>query len=328
MGEKSIGARPRPDCLLCGSPGRPAHTGLRDRLFGAPGEWGLHRCENRHCDLYWLNPMPEPGDLPVAYEAYYTHTDAGGGADAGAARGSGSWLRSAYGMLKDITGTTRARRLADESYLGGIRPGRVLEVGCGDGSRLLRLKAHGWAVEGQDVYPQAAAHGLAGSGITVHAGHLEVLRLPAERYDAIVMKHVIEHAVDPAALLGECRRLLAPEGQLVLVTPNTGSFGHLLFGRHWMHLDPPRHLFLFSVRNLAALVRKAGFSRADAWSSAVSAGYAGIVSWNIRTRGSPDLEESLAGISLLIGGAFQIAASLAIAVWRNSGEEVVLRAWK
>jgi SAM-dependent methyltransferase len=328
MAAKSIDARQRPICLLCGSPGQPAHTGLRDRLFGAPGEWDLHCCENRDCGLYWLNPMPEPDDLPIAYEAYYTHEDGPGEEDRRAGPWPGSWVRSVHRMIMSATGTTRARRLADDSYLADTKPGRVLEVGCGDGSRLLRLRKRGWLVVGQDVDPHAGAHALAADGITVYGGNLEALHLPDGRYDAIVMNHVIEHAVDPLGLLQECHRLLVPGGQLVVVTPNALSFGHRFFGAYWVNLDPPRHLFLFSARNLPTLARKAGHSRLETRTSAAAAAFSGAASWDIWRRGRHDVGSPPPESTRMVGLAFQIAASLAIRIWRRSGEEIVLRAWK
>jgi SAM-dependent methyltransferase len=301
---------------------------LQDRVFHAPGTWNIVVCPNRACSLYWLNPMPEPSDLSIAYESYYTHDEGSSEERARTGRREGSWLGAAHRIVMDATGTTRARRLANESYLGGVKPGRLLEVGCGGGSRLIRLQTQGWIVEGQDVDPRAGAHALAARGITVHAGALDALHLPAERYDAIVMNHVIEHAADPLALLRECRCLLAPGGQLVVVTPNTASLGHRFWGAGWRPLEPPRHLFLFSVRNLPLLVRKAGYTRVDAWTSAAHAGSVGVASWDIRTRGRHKTDAMPARVSKLVGAGFQIAASLAVKIWRNSGEEVVLRAWK
>lgn len=326
MGEKIMRVAPRPACLLCGSPGRPAHTHLRDRLFGAPGEWDLCRCANRECGLYWLDPMPVAEDLALAYARYYTHGQAI--EDDERPAGRRRMLDRLYRFALDLASVTEARRAARDLYLGSTPPGRFLEVGCGDGNALLRLKALGWEVEGQDIDPHAGAHGLGDSAICVHRGPLEELRLPEGRYDAIAMNHVIEHAVDPLALLQECRRLLAPGGQLVVVTPNTASIGHRLAGADWRPLEPPRHLFLFSVRNLPVLAGRAGYSRVEAWSTAANAGSVGLVSWELRSRGGHNMDQPPAGIPKLVGAGFQILASLAIKIWRYSGEEVVLRAWK
>lgn len=326
MVTREMRVTPQPDCMLCGHRGELAYLGLKDRLFGAPGEWDLHRCGNRDCGLYWLNPMPVAEDISIAYEGYYTHACADEDGEPWGRRQS--LLDHWYRVILDLTATTEARQAARDLYLGDTRPGRLLEVGCGDGSHLLRLKALGWEVEGQDIDHGAGAHSLKDGDILVHKAPIEELHLPDNRYDAIVMNHVIEHAVNPHALLRECRRLLKREGQLVLVTPNALSFGHLFLRARWMHLDPPRHLFLFSVRSLPALVRKAGFSRVDAWSSAANAGSVGVVSWDILTRGRHKMDEPPTVIPRLVGVGFQIAASLAIKIRRNCGEEVVLRAWK
>ena len=324
---KSIGATPRPACFLCGSPGRPVHTGLRDRLFGAPGEWDLDRCENRDCGLYWLNPMPATGDISAAYESYYTHACAA----VGDVNARGRWeklLRRLHEIILDLTSIARARRAALDLYLDDARPGRVLDVGCGQGRQLLRLKAMGWQVEGQEIDPDAGAHHLEDSDIRVYQAPLEDLHLAEGRYDAIVMNHVIEHAADPLALVRECRRLLKREGQLVVVTPNTGSLGHRLFGDHWRPLEPPRHLFLFSDRNLVELSRQAGFSKAEVWTSAANAAGFVIESWNLLRHGTHRVGAAPSNMARLVGFGFLIAASIAIKAWPRSGEEAVLRAWK
>ena len=325
--KRDISAALRPTCLLCDSQGRPAHTGLRDRLFGAPGQWNLYRCENDSCRLLWLNPMPLAEDISIAYEDYYTHAEADE-SDVPVGGRLKQVFRRMHRLAMDLTSTTEARQAALDLYLGDVRPGRVLEVGSGSGAHLLHLKAMGWDVEGQDIDPEAGARSLEGRGIRVHHGPLAELRLAESRYDAIVMNHVIEHATDPVALLGECRRLLAQDGQLVIVTPNTSSFGYFLFGASWLPLDPPRHLFLFSAKNLPVLARLAGYSRADAWASAASAEGVGIASWNLLGRGRHRLGVTPWGMARLVGLIFQIAASIVIKAWRSSGEEAVLRAWK
>jgi SAM-dependent methyltransferase len=327
MVTKSINVEPRPVCLLCGSPGRLEHAGLQDRLFGAPGEWAMHRCENRRCGLCWLNPMPVAEDISVAYEGYYTHA----AADENEAPAGGrwkQWLRRLHRVAMDLTSTTTARREALALYLDGVPTGRVLDVGAGEGRELLNLKKMGWKVEGQDVDPHAGAHSLNDSEIRVYSAPLEELHLPERRYDAIVMTHVIEHVHDPLALLRECLRLLAPGGQLVAVTPNSHSLGHRLFGVHWRALEPPRHLYLYSVGNLPRLAQQAGYSRAEVWTSAANAEGVGIASWNLLARGRHQAGVVPWGMARLAGLTFQIAASLVIKLWKSSGEEAIVRAWK
>jgi SAM-dependent methyltransferase len=73
------------------------------------------------------------------------------------------------------------------------------------------------------------------------------------------MNHVFEHVPDPITLLKECYRLLSPGGHLILAMPNLGSLGHRLFREHWLALDPPRHLCLWSAATLSRALRDTGF---------------------------------------------------------------------
>ncbi|MHC1698698.1 MAG: class I SAM-dependent methyltransferase [Geobacteraceae bacterium] len=130
---------------------------------------------------------------------------------------------------------------------------RMLEIGCGSGEMLKWLAEHGWEVEGLDFDPQAVQNALS-KGLKVYLGSIESQEFPANSFDVIVMNHVIEHVPNPAALLHECYRILKPGGKLVSVTPNVQSLGHKLFSSSWFHLDPPRHLILFTpaaLHNLA-----------------------------------------------------------------------------
>jgi 2-polyprenyl-3-methyl-5-hydroxy-6-metoxy-1,4-benzoquinol methylase len=86
-----------------------------------------------------------------------------------------------------------------------------------------------------------------------------VASLPGS-FDVVMLSHVIEHAVDPVELLRVCGHALAPEGRLVIITPNVKSLGHQAMGASWFPLDPPRHLFLFSPSTLAACIERGGLA--------------------------------------------------------------------
>jgi 2-polyprenyl-3-methyl-5-hydroxy-6-metoxy-1,4-benzoquinol methylase len=166
--------------------------------------------------------------------------------------------------------------LAEMARLGllGLGPaanGKLLDVGCGSGRFLALLRRAGWQVSGIEPDPLAAAAARERYGIEVLAGSIEAAGLPAHSFDAVVLSHVVEHVSDPAALLAACRRLLRPGGRLALSTPNAESRGHRRFGAAWLHLDVPRHLFLFSAPALAALLERAGFERFSIASAAKSA---------------------------------------------------------
>src|SRR5689334_2900642 len=72
--DRRIRTSPCPVCILCGSKGELAYSGLRDRLFSASGTWDFKKCSNIECGLIWPDPMPLTEDIGKAYLNYYTHT--------------------------------------------------------------------------------------------------------------------------------------------------------------------------------------------------------------------------------------------------------------
>lgn len=281
-----------PSCIFCGTNGEILYKGLVDRLFGAPGDWNLKRCSNPECGLAWLDPMPSREDIGKAYKNYYTHHIAGNRSN----EGRNNLLRQAYQLVKDGYLAQRfgyatarsawqrtiglllyllpARRASLDRSVMGLRAqpgGRLLDVGCGNGQLLTRLRALGWQVEGVEVDPAAVAQARA-SGLEVRLGSLEAQQYPPNHFDVITMSHVIEHVHDPAGLLRECRRVLHPGGRLVVTTPNLNSWGHRFFKDSWFPLDPPRHLYLFTFNSLQGVLKSSGFKVRSAATSGLSAG--------------------------------------------------------
>jgi 2-polyprenyl-3-methyl-5-hydroxy-6-metoxy-1,4-benzoquinol methylase len=133
-----------------------------------------------------------------------------------------------------------------------------LEIGCGSGAFLDGMQQLGWQVEGIDTDPQAIEIARSNYSLNLRKGSLSEQRFPNATFDAVVMCHVFEHVPDPRALLSECRRILAPGGTLVITTPNILSLGHRRFQSAWVHLDPPRHLHIFSLDSLRSIVADSG----------------------------------------------------------------------
>jgi SAM-dependent methyltransferase len=178
-----------------------------------------------------------------------------------------------YGEAPSTTESERwlARGLA---FLGPLReiaehgvmwlpttPGRLLDVGCGAGAFLERMRDFGWQIAGvePDAKAREAAAARLGNQDTV-VPSLAAEALAKESFDAITLSHVIEHVPDPVATLRDCARLLAPGGIIVCVTPNTTGLGTRTFGQSWIHWDPPRHLHLFDPTSLERAFSEAGLS--------------------------------------------------------------------
>ena len=251
----------RPTCPLCGSSGTVLYRDLRDCLYGAPGSWGFRHCPNPQCGLLWLDPAPLREDIAQAYERYFTHLQSAqtGSSLAGVRNRLYAWYQQILRVTDFCFGLHRVRTAAEQMYLGDCPPGRLLDVGCGDGAFLHRMQQRGWEVAGVDFDAAAVAAARQRYGLELFAGDLQQAHFPAENFDAITLNHVIEHLYDPLETLQEIRRLLRPRGLLVLVTPNPESFGHQRYGADWFGLDPPRHLHLFRSDLLQALLERTGF---------------------------------------------------------------------
>jgi len=279
----SVRMEPFPLCILCGAQGEPLYGDLPDRLFGVPGFFQVKQC--KACRLVWLDPRPIPEDLPKCYETYYTHSEIPTEEKESPHRPCAS-VRDAL-RVAILCGYFGYRHLHDWHVLCRFGPlmakipflryravyddlrerfphyrkrpdNLLIDIGCGRGDYLKRMKDLGWNVLG--IEPDTASVALAKKkGIPVVNGTLDEARLPEDTADQITMQHVIEHLSNPAAAIHECFRLLRKGGRLVIYTPNNESLGSRVFQRSWLSLDPPRHLFVFSSRSMASLLKKSSF---------------------------------------------------------------------
>jgi SAM-dependent methyltransferase len=143
-------------------------------------------------------------------------------------------------------------------WIGTKPPGRLLDVGCGDGLFLVRMRELGWEVQG--IEPDRAAASVAQSvhGLPVLTSAIEEASLAESSFDVITLGHVIEHVYDPVAVLRRCGRLLKPGGTLVVVTPNARSLGARWYSSWWRGWEIPRHLYVFSPDTLQESAERSG----------------------------------------------------------------------
>ena len=204
-----------------------------------------------------------------------------------------------------------------------IEGGNLLEIGCGSGDSLSFLNAMGWKTTGVEIDPRSA--------LIAEARGLNILKLPLEKcefhsssFDAIVMNHVIEHLHDPLSQLLECLRVLKVGGTMVIVTPNTKSLLYRLFGYSWMHLDPPRHLYLYNSQNLNRLAIDAGFHVKSIHTSIRDANSVYLASKSIKLTGFYSMNKSDSLISLAKGLIVQLIEWFLIRFDKEAGEEIVM----
>ncbi len=213
-------------CHACGHPLRTWHPKVVDSETGQC--FAVYRCSR--CGLGHTLPQPE------SMESYYTS--------------------SYYGNRHGFTAGWCARRRISlvSSVLGPGSGRRLLDVGCGDGAFLLSAKKMGWRTAGTEMNPIPARK----AGLHVRES-LEEADLWGP-YDCITLWHSLEHLRNPNLILKRLTRLLQPNGHLVIGVPDAGGLQSNIFGRHWFHLDVPRHLYHFSGSSLARLLQVNGFT--------------------------------------------------------------------
>ena len=176
----------------------------------------------------------------------------------------------------DTNGPSRALHDLNPARLGFVAAGtklagaRVCDVGCGGGilsEALSRAGAEVVALDlAEDVLGAARLHALE-SGLSIDYRLMPVERLAEaepERYDAVTCMELLEHVPDPAAFVGECARLLKPDGRLYVSTLNRTpqSFLTAIVGAEYVAglLPKGTHQFAQFIRpsELSSWLRAAG----------------------------------------------------------------------
>jgi 2-polyprenyl-3-methyl-5-hydroxy-6-metoxy-1,4-benzoquinol methylase len=329
---KSIRTAQQNICPVCSSPGIEKYHGMSDRLFSVPGAWSMKKCSQGDCGAYWLDPMPLEEDIHLAYIDYITHdsfSTTGGKAENILYRlMRGAVARTTGMLLKRSIGIDHKRQQLSNLCLDYDTPGKLFEVGCGSGDFLERMRSRGWNVEGVDFDPEAVRNVREKHGLTISAGTMEHLNLPDETYDVVALSHVIEHIYDPVSLLKECFRVLKPSGKLTMTTPNTASFGHNLYREFWFPLDPPRHITLYSQKNLGVIVKRAGFKTVKIVTSAANAEGVLRGSYHIKKSGRHLMTEQFKIHEIIKYMSLQFFEHLLVSRGKPVGEELLCTAYK
>lgn len=189
-------------CPLCNSVGE--EHGIRPD--------GLHVRLCTNCSLYFISPAPTREQLDTFYARYNEQHRRGNATD-----------NYTAAHIRNQEPFTDIRVAEIASCFPNCTDKQVLDVGFGLGSTLVLLQKLGFAVEGIELDDDAIAFVRSKLGIsTVHNATIDEVE---GQYDVVVLHDLVEHPLQPLALLRRATELLRPGGIISIWTPNA-SFLH------------------------------------------------------------------------------------------------------
>ena len=232
-------------CLVCGGTLLGITRRAYDAKFGIKKAYNLAQCAQ--CSLVQLSAPPSLNKLETLYEKYYNF---GGEKD------------TVYTLFREWFLSSTLYRFwisldGDFSFHRCKGNGRLLDIGCNEGRGLSIFRKNGFDPEGLELNEVAAQRSRA-KGLTVHTKLLETFK-PENLYDVVVLSNVIEHLLDPKAMLNHVNRILKAGGEIWTSCPNVNSWQRKLFGRYWINWHVPFHIVHFSQKNLTNILKETGF---------------------------------------------------------------------
>ena len=188
------------------------------------------------CGLIYMNPQETPSRIHKNYAAmtddFYVCEEAGR-------------RQSADYILK---------------YLKKInKKGKILDVGCATGFLLDQARKQGFEVYGVELSAWAVDYAKNKLQLpNVTQGSLEDAGYPANHFDVVVLKDVIEHLTDPQETLEQIRHILKPDGIICCNTPDIDSLASKILGAKWWGIKQS-HLFYFEKKSLCSLFKTTGY---------------------------------------------------------------------
>lgn len=223
-------------CNLCGA----------NESEGLYRKGGLDIARCRQCGLVYANPRLTQSEIWKRYSPTYFWNEYMPAHNAPNGEFAAEWHRQ------------RARPILD--YLKPYqKSGSLLEVGCAAGFFLKIAEEDGWQTRGVEIMAPAVEYARTRLNLDVLQGTLDSASFADASFDVVVMIETIEHLLDPASELREAYRILRPDGAIWVATPNLNSVMLRVFGTDWSVLSPSEHLFYFTEKTLAQMLKQVGF---------------------------------------------------------------------
>jgi 2-polyprenyl-3-methyl-5-hydroxy-6-metoxy-1,4-benzoquinol methylase len=189
-------------------------------------------------DMLITHPQPSLEKLPSYYESadYISHTD-----------GKKSLFEKMYQFVKGIALKNKLKLINSES-----QKGTILDIGAGVGDFLVTAKNDGWNIIGTEPSEKAKTIAI-NKGVSFVS---DLSEIENQSLDVITMWHVLEHVPNLEHQMAELKRMIKPNGTIIIAVPNFNSFDANYYGKFWAAFDVPIHLWHFSKTAIQKLFSK------------------------------------------------------------------------
>lgn len=190
-------------------------------------------------DMLFTYPTPDETLLPKYYESenYISHTDA-----------KRTVFEKIYHLIKGVALQNKLKLINSLSKNKGL----LLDIGAGTGDFLSVAKSNGWDSVGIEPNFKAKNNAIQ-KGIKFCSSTADI---ESHSVDVITMWHVLEHVPNLDYQISELKRMIKPDGVIVIAVPNYKSFDANHYGAFWAAFDVPRHLWHFSQKSIPILFQK------------------------------------------------------------------------
>lgn len=243
-------------------------------------------CES--CGFKFTNPRPEADKLGPYYksEEYVSHSNTKKG-----------FINSTYQMVRKYTLLKKLQLIS--KY---FKTGNILDIGCGTGEFLNTCKAAKWNTIGIEPDPDAREMARTNFGLDVRTED-ELQLLPDANFDAITMWHVLEHVPNLNQRVEDLKRLIKPNGIIIIAVPNCNSLDAKIYRENWAAYDVPRHLYHFTPNDIERLFQNHGIKLTRILPMVFDSFYVSMLSEKIKTGKTNVLRSTWNGFRSNLNGA-------------------------
>lgn len=255
---------------------------------------------NEEYQLLKTNPQPSLEKLPSYYESedYISHTDA-----------KRTLFEKAYHFVKSNALKNKV------NLISKLIPqkGTVLDIGSGTGDFLITAKNNGWEIKGLEPNPKAKQ--IAVSKGVVFVDTLE--NIADDSIDLITMWHVLEHVPNLEEQFTQLKRIVKPNGYILIAVPNYKSFDAKYYKEFWAAYDVPRHLWHFSKTAIQKLASNYGLELKNTKPMWFDSFYVSLLSEKYKTGKMNFIKGFLIGFISNVVGMFKKEFSSHIYIIKN-----------